>query len=585
MIGTSVGHYRVTARLSAGGMGVVYRAEHELLGKPAAIKLLHPELTTNRDLVDRFFKEAKLTTAVRHAGIVEVFDFGYLDSGHAYLVMELLDGEPLSAAIRRGRLTSATAVTLMRGVCSALAAAHAKGIVHRDLKPDNIFLVPDADSPLGVRPKLLDFGIAKLTDLGAAGSATRTGAVMGTPTYMSPEQCRGTGDVDQRADLYSLGCMLYELVAGRPPFISQGAGELIGQHLFVQPESPRPHAPELLPELERLIMALLAKNPAERPASALELAQRLDEVGRLLGAVTTGNALGGAMPGGMSGAMPGAMGSVMTPANMTPMSAPMSAPPSAPPGMSVPISMPLSASSSAPFAAGLTPPLPAPLAAPSVPPLGAMGSRPEVLGGGYGATPLPAFGAAASGPEAPTLATPHALRGWPQAAAAAMPGALSSVQPARRRSRAWIAIVAGGLVVGVILAVAVVMGGAPPADEPGAAGPTLEEAKAAGGSAAPPPASAAGEAPGPSPDAGAAASAPPLDAGAAPAVLPADAAPAVGSNDVRADVPADAGVAAPAAAGAAPTKKPGKPPAAGPGKDKPKSKPRSDVPALIEDDI
>jgi eukaryotic-like serine/threonine-protein kinase len=321
MIGTSVGPYRVTARLSAGGMGVVYRAEHSLLGKPAAIKLLHPELSTNRDLVDRFFKEAVATTSVRHPGIVEVFDFGYLESGHAYLVMELLEGEPLSAAIQRSRLSAAVAIAMVRGVCSALSAAHAKGIVHRDLKPDNIFLVPDADSVLGVRPKLLDFGIAKLTDLGAAGSATRTGAVMGTPTYMSPEQCRGTGEVDHRADLYSLGCVLYELVAGRPPFVSQGAGELIGQHLFVEPESPRLHAPELTPELERLILSLLAKNPAERPSSAAELAQRLDEVARAMGIATTGvgHGSGGNMGNmGNFGYGPGG-GGMMTPANLTPM--------------------------------------------------------------------------------------------------------------------------------------------------------------------------------------------------------------------------------------------------------------------------
>ncbi len=280
MIGTAVGHYRVTARLSEGGMGIVYRAEHSLLGKPAAIKVLHPELSTNRDIVQRFFNEAKATTSIRHVGIVEVFDFGYLESGHAYLVMELLEGEPLSAAIRRGRFGQTAALLLLRGVCSALIAAHAKGIVHRDLKPDNIFLIPDADSPIGVRPKLLDFGIAKLTDLTSSVSATRTGAVMGTPTYMSPEQCAGNREVDARADLYSLGCVLYELLCGRPPFSSQGAGELIGLHQYVAPESPRAYAPEISPQLERLVLSLLAKSPADRPQSATELVQRIDELAR-----------------------------------------------------------------------------------------------------------------------------------------------------------------------------------------------------------------------------------------------------------------------------------------------------------------
>ena len=126
--------------------------------------------------------------------------------------MEFLEGMSLARRVKeRGLSSEGEAAMLLRGVCSALSAAHAKGIVHRDLKPDNIFLIPDPDSPLGERPKILDFGIAKLTDIGLAGSATKTGAVMGTPTYMSPEQCKGTGEVDHRADLYSLGCIFYEL--------------------------------------------------------------------------------------------------------------------------------------------------------------------------------------------------------------------------------------------------------------------------------------------------------------------------------------------------------------------------------------
>src|ERR1041385_2104891 len=209
MIGQTVGSFRITAKVSVGGMGTIYRAEHTLIGKAAAVKVLHPELTGNRDIVNRFFNEAKATTAIQHPGIVEVFDFGYLASGHAFLVMEFLDGESLARRIKgHGISSEGEAAMLLRAVCSALAAAHAKGIVHRDLKPDNIFMVPDPDAALGVRPKLLDFGIAKLTDIGLAGSATKTGAVMGTPTYMSPEQCKGTGDVDHRADLYSLGCIL-----------------------------------------------------------------------------------------------------------------------------------------------------------------------------------------------------------------------------------------------------------------------------------------------------------------------------------------------------------------------------------------
>jgi serine/threonine-protein kinase len=275
MLGGIVGSYRILDRIAVGGMGTVYRAEHQLIGRIAAVKVLHPDMSGKRDIVNRFFNEAKATTQIKHPGIVEIFDFGYMPSGLAYLVMELLEGEPLSARMReRGKMPEAEAAVLMRGVCSALAAAHAKGIVHRDLKPENIFVVPDPESPMGVRTKLLDFGIAKLTDVGDAGSVTKTGAVMGTPTYMSPEQCKGTGEVDHRADLYSIGCMLYELVVGRPPFSNLGAGELLGSHLFVQPEPPSRHGP-VSPTLERLIMRLLEKNPELRVQTALDLAGEL----------------------------------------------------------------------------------------------------------------------------------------------------------------------------------------------------------------------------------------------------------------------------------------------------------------------
>jgi serine/threonine-protein kinase len=293
VLGTTVGSWRILNKLSVGGMGTVYRAEHTLIGKFAAVKVLHPELSTNHDIVNRFFNEAKATTSIKHPGIVEILDFGYMPAkyeggnGDAYLVMEFLDGMSLARRLKtRGRMGEGDAAILLRGVCSALSAAHAKGIIHRDLKPDNIFLIPDPESALGERPKLLDFGIAKLTEPGLAGSNTKTGAVMGTPTYMSPEQCRGTGEVDLRADLYSLGCILYELVAGRPPFTNQGAGELIGAHLYVQPERPSKHQPGLSTETETLIMALLDKHPPNRPQTSKELGQRLMLIAQKQGWIT-----------------------------------------------------------------------------------------------------------------------------------------------------------------------------------------------------------------------------------------------------------------------------------------------------------
>ncbi len=274
MIGTTVGSYRIVSKLSIGGMGTVYRAEHTLIGKTAAVKVLHPELSANQEIVDRFFNEAKATTTIKHPGIVDVFDFGYMESGHAYLVMEFLEGMSLAKRCKAGKMSEGKAAMILRSVCSALSAAHERHIVHRDLKPDNIMLVPDSDSPLGERTKILDFGIAKLTDIGMAGTATKTGAVMGTPTYMSPEQCRGTGQVDHRADLYSIGCIFYELITGRPPFTNLGAGELIGAHLFVTPQQPSKFLPTITPESLALVMALLQKNPAKRPQTAKELAAR-----------------------------------------------------------------------------------------------------------------------------------------------------------------------------------------------------------------------------------------------------------------------------------------------------------------------
>src|SRR6188768_38335 len=157
MIGTTVGSYRITTKVSIGGMGTVYKAEHTLIGKHAAVKILHPELSSNREIVQRFFNEAKATTTIKHPGIVEIFDYGLMKSGAAYLTMEFLEGVSLARMMKmKGRMNEGEAAMLLRAVCSALGAAHAKGIIHRDLKPDNIFMTPDPDSAIGQRPKLLD---------------------------------------------------------------------------------------------------------------------------------------------------------------------------------------------------------------------------------------------------------------------------------------------------------------------------------------------------------------------------------------------------------------------------------------------
>jgi serine/threonine protein kinase len=258
-------------QIGAGGMGEVWLAEHALLGRPAAIKLLHPSFSTHPDVVTRFFNEARAATAIADPGIVQIFDFGY-DNGVAYIVMEMLDGETLEARRHRGGVNVGDALRIMRQVASSLGAAHERGIVHRDLKPDNIFLVRDPEVAGGERAKVLDFGIAKLT--GDSTIKTQTSAVMGTPLYMSPEQCRGAGLVDARSDVYSLGCVLFTLLAGRTVFEAEGVGDLIVKHVT----EPAPRLSSLVsvpPAVDNLVARCLEKDPARRFTSAGQLATAL----------------------------------------------------------------------------------------------------------------------------------------------------------------------------------------------------------------------------------------------------------------------------------------------------------------------
>jgi eukaryotic-like serine/threonine-protein kinase len=273
MVGGVIGNYRILRGIGEGGMGAVYIAEHALIGRQAAIKVLLREMSSRPDVVTRFFNEARAASAVRHPGIVEIYDFGYHTDGSAYIVMEYLEGESLALRLQHtGTLFEMRAAALCRQVAGALGAAHAKGIVHRDLKPDNIYIVRDPDIIGGERIKILDFGIAKLAAAGdlPGQSVTRTGSVIGTPPYMSPEQCKGAGNVDHRADLYALGCVLFEMVCGRAPFLAEGGGEIMAQHIYAvvpQPSSIRP----VTPQLEQVILHALAKEPSQRFQSADEM--------------------------------------------------------------------------------------------------------------------------------------------------------------------------------------------------------------------------------------------------------------------------------------------------------------------------
>ena len=278
-IGQQIGNYRIVSKIGEGGMGVVYLAEHLLIGRRAAVKVLLPELSSREDLVQRFFNEARAATAVKHPGIVEVYDFGY-QNGAAYIVMEHLEGESLEERLgRMGVMPAADVLRLGRHIVGELAAAHEAGIVHRDLKPDNVFVVADPGVDGGERTKLLDFGIAKLGAQGGPASyKTRTGAVLGTPSYMSPEQCKGAGEVDHRADLYAVGCMLFEMLCGQCPFEAEGAGEVLAMHIYEPPPALRALEPSVPVELEALVRQLLAKEPGQRVQGAAELGERLDRL-------------------------------------------------------------------------------------------------------------------------------------------------------------------------------------------------------------------------------------------------------------------------------------------------------------------
>jgi serine/threonine-protein kinase len=279
VIGHVIGNYRIVRELGRGGMGMVYGAEHTQLGRPAALKMLLPQMSADTGIVQRFFNEARAASAIDHPGIVEVFDFGTHTDGRAYIVMELLKGESLEARLSRAPMTSGEASNIVAQVAGALAAAHARGIVHRDLKPDNIFLVPNELVAGGTQVKVLDFGIAKLAGEQGGGMKTQTGAVIGTPAYMSPEQCMGRSDIDHRTDLYSLGCVLYHMLTGRPPFLSEhGTGMILAAHMRDPVVDPRSLAP--VPEpLAQIATKLLEKEPGARFQTATDLRNALVSAG------------------------------------------------------------------------------------------------------------------------------------------------------------------------------------------------------------------------------------------------------------------------------------------------------------------
>lgn len=270
LTGLRLGQFRIIRPIGMGGMGMVYEAAHEAIGYRVAVKLLGPQLASDpkhREYRARFLDEARAVNRVDHPGVVRVFTIGETKDHTLYIVMEFLDGQTLAGRLaevangKQRQLSVQQALRLVRQVAQAMMQAHAGGVVHRDLKPDNLMLVSDSEVPGGVRVKILDFGLALFLD--SPERRTTAGVALGTPLYMSPEQCLGAS-TDGKTDVYALGAILYELLAGQPPFLGEGA-QLMQKHLNEPPASLEKVSPGLPAELVQLIHRMLEKQASKRP--------------------------------------------------------------------------------------------------------------------------------------------------------------------------------------------------------------------------------------------------------------------------------------------------------------------------------
>lgn len=280
------GRYRLESVLGRGGMGVVYRATHIHLDTQCAVKVLHPELVSNQAAIERFRREARAAGRIQHPNAIQVTDFGVAQDGVVYLVMEMVQGDTLRDVLKKEKkIAPARAIEWMLQVCAAVHEAHEKGVIHRDLKPDNIILQADSSPE---RLKVLDFGIAKLRERETSGDSrvlgdaprefektlTEAGMLIGTPQYMSPEQCRAK-KLDPRSDIYSLGVIVYEMLGGRLPFIGETPIEVVLKHIKEIPPPLRETNPEITPELERVVMRSLDKEVNNRQTTAAEFGEEL----------------------------------------------------------------------------------------------------------------------------------------------------------------------------------------------------------------------------------------------------------------------------------------------------------------------
>jgi serine/threonine-protein kinase len=269
-----VGQYALKRKLGEGGMGEVWLAEHALLKRPCAVKFIRPDLAAHPATAARFAREVQAVTALSHVNTVRVYDYGRTDDGAFYYVMEYLDGPTLEQLVRDGGpLPPGRVVYLLRQVCGALAEAHTAGLVHRDLKPGNVII-----AALGGQrdvAKLLDFGLVQDLSADPDTRLTRTGTVLGTPAYMSPEQAAGESEVDARSDVYSLGAVAFFALTGRPPFKGKGLGQVLAAHRDEKAPSLPEVRPDVPADLAAVVARCLAKDPTDRFLSARELDRAL----------------------------------------------------------------------------------------------------------------------------------------------------------------------------------------------------------------------------------------------------------------------------------------------------------------------
>ena len=275
------GLYKVQSRIGRGGMGTVYMAVHIHLDKPFAVKVLSDQIATNKSAIQRLLQEARTASSIDHDNIVDVFSFDATEDGRVFLVMELLEGVSLSELVERGPMRIERALPIARQVCQALEAAHARGVVHRDLKPENVFICRKRDADF---VKVLDFGISKVRAADAEQvRVTKTGQLVGTPLYMSPEQARGELDVDHRADVYALGVMLFEMLTGHPPFEGTNYFQLLWKHGNEPAPSARTRIPDLPESLDRVLLRALEKKPDARFQNMRDFEEALVAVAPELG--------------------------------------------------------------------------------------------------------------------------------------------------------------------------------------------------------------------------------------------------------------------------------------------------------------